>query len=432
MFLTHSCSVCLFRISIRLGIAAALMIAAVPSQLVAQQTASSPVQASGPRETLERIVALVNAGQAEEAAGLMTEPAIDSFFGEPLFQACMLSSGRIMIPGQTPEYDDALRKFLVAYGLTDYKLPQWFFEGGLAELSNPNSPKIKEIYREIYAAIEAAGKSRWEAFQEVRKVHAIGMPSIPNPIFAKYQSEQIDGDEALVAVEVELPEMAGQRLKANNYLNFVKRDGQWRFAGLNREETENAVREVLATLEEFQIGTLEDPQFAGVTLDGSRIDLADLKGKVVRIDFWGTWCGPCVAEFPALRLIYDAFHPHGLEVIGIAVDEPETLRDFFTKVDPLPWGNIADKDGTFAEKYGIKSFPTLLIIDQEGKHVASNLHGRKLVDELVTRLKLDPAKFADLKAELKKLNNPSAAEGGGKSVVEPKSGLGGDNRGTGG
>jgi peroxiredoxin len=121
-----------------------------------------------------------------------------------------------------------------------------------------------------------------------------------------------------------------------------------------------------------------------------------------------------------MRLIYDAFHKHGFEIIGIAVDEEETLKEFFTKNDALPWANLADKEATFAEKYGIKSFPTVVIIDQEGKHVATNVFGRKLVDELVARLKLNPADFEGLKADLKKLHSPSAAEGGVKRVAAPK------------
>lgn len=424
MFRVLSLAVCVRRLRIRLGIVAALLtgllMAAAPLQLAAQQTARPQEQDSGPRETLEQIVALINAGNAEQAAQLMTEQAVDGVFGEPLFKACMLSSGRIKIPGQTREYDEALKKFTAAYGLADYELPKWFFEGGLAELSNPNSPKIKEIHDEIYAAIKAAGKNRWDAFNEAQKAHAIGLKSVPNPLFSRYVSQQLDGDQALVAVEIELPEIEGQRLKANNYLDFVRVDGRWRFAGVNREESQAAIRDALAAVEEFQVKTLENPEFAGETLNGSKVDLADMQGKVVLIDFWGTWCGPCVAEFPALRLIYDAFHPHGFEIIGIAADEKETLQDFFTKVDPLPWANIADGDGAIAEKYGIKGFPTILIIDQEGKHVASNLHGKKLVDELVARLKLNPADFEGLKAELKKLNGPPAAGGGLKKVIEPK------------
>lgn len=222
------------------------------------------------------------------------------------------------------------------------------------------------------------------------------------------------------------------KLKANSYLDFVKRDGVWRYAGVNAEETQASVRDAMATLEQFKIKTIDNPEFAGEAIDGSKVDLANLKGKVVLVDFWGTWCGPCVAEFPAMRLIYDAFQKHGFEVIGIAIDEQETLKEFFTKNDPLPWANLADKDGAFAEKYGIKAFPTVLIIDQEGNHVATNVFGKRLVDELVTRLKLNPADFKELKAELKKLKGPSEAQGGVQKVVAPKALQQGEKVGAGG
>jgi peroxiredoxin len=414
-----------FRQLVMFGCAAALVLTSNFTQLAAQQTASSSIQDSGPRETLAQISALLKAGKAEEAAKLMTKPAADNYFGGPLFQACMLTSDRIKIPGQSEEYDAALKKFVETYGLKDYKLPKWFFEGGLSELSNPNSSKMRAIYQEIFAAIEAAGKSRWDAFNAVKKVHESGLPPASEPIFAPFVSEALSGDEALVAVEIKFGLHGGGegddlKLKANSYLDFVKLGAAWRYAGVNAEETQAAVRDAMATLEQYKVKTIENPEFAGEAMDGAKVDLANFQGKVVMIDFWGTWCGPCIAEFPAMRLIYDAFHKHGFEIIGIAVDEQETLKEFFAKNDPLPWANLADKEATFAEKYGIKSFPTVVIIDQEGKHVATNVFGRKLVDELVARLKLNPADFEGLKADLKRLHSPSSAEGGVKRVVAPK------------
>ena len=405
------------------GIAAALTLTSFFPQLAAQETASSSIQDNGPRETLAQISALLKAGKAEEAARLMTEQAADNFFGGSLFQACMMTSGRIKIAGQSEEYDAALNSFVEAYGLKDYKLPQWFFEGGLSELSNPNSAKLRGIYQEIFAAIEAAGKSRWDAFNAVKKVHEKWRAQ-NEPLLAPFVSEELNGDEALVAVEIEIGFGNGDgedlKLKSRSYLDFVKIGGAWRFAGVNAEETEAAVREAMATLEEFKIKTIENPEFAGEAMDGSKVDLANFKGKVVLIDFWGTWCGPCIAEFPAMRKIYEAFHKHGFEIIGIAVDEAETLQEFFAKTEPLPWANLADREAKFAEKYGIKSFPTVVIFDQEGKHVATNVFGRKLVDELVARLKLNPADFEGLKADLKKLQGPSEAQGSVKKVVAPK------------
>lgn len=397
------------------GCAAALVLTSDFPQLAARQISSSSVQDSGPRETLAQISALLKAGKAEEAAKLMTESAAEHFLGGPLLQACMLTSGRIMIPGLSEEYVEALENFVATYGLGDYELPKWFFEGGISEMSNPNSIKLRATYREIFAAIEAAGKSRWDAYHAVQKVHESGTPRAREPIFAPFVSEEQSGEQALVAVEVELGLGSGEgddlKLKAKNYLDFVKLDGIWRYAGVNAEETQAAVRDALATLEQFKVETIENPEFSGETLDGSKVDLANFKGKVVLIDFWGTWCGPCVAEFPAMRLIYDAFHQHGFEIIGIAVDEKETLQEFFTRNDPLPWANLADKEGKFAEKYGINSFPTVVIIDQEGRHVATNVFGKKLVDELVARLKLNPVDFAGLKAELKKLSDGAEGDG---------------------
>src|SRR5207248_1924165 len=59
---------------------------------------------------------------------------------------------------------------------------------------------------------------------------------------------------------------------------------------------------------------------AGPTLDGSRFDLAEQRGKVVLVDFWATWCGPCIAELPNVRAVYDQHHGNGFEVVGVSLD----------------------------------------------------------------------------------------------------------------
>ena len=144
-------------------------------------------------------------------------------------------------------------------------------------------------------------------------------------------------------------------------------------------------------------------------VDGQAVDLKNLRGKVVLIDFWATWCGPCVAELPNVKAVYAAYHDKGFEVIGISLensqvsakDTPEqadakrakakkVLTDFTAK-NQMPWPQYFD--GKFwkneiSTKYDIKSIPAMFLLDQNGKIVSTNARGEKLESEVKRLLKL--------------------------------------------
>ncbi|MBX7244736.1 MAG: TlpA family protein disulfide reductase [Candidatus Sumerlaeaceae bacterium] len=111
------------------------------------------------------------------------------------------------------------------------------------------------------------------------------------------------------------------------------------------------------------------PSFTAKTIDGETVSLADLKGKIVLLDFWATWCGPCVAKVPELVKIYEEFKDKGFTIIGISADRDEkALRDFIKKKE-MPWKQIFEPnmtEDTVLFKYGVGQFPTVMLIDREG------------------------------------------------------------------
>jgi peroxiredoxin len=121
-------------------------------------------------------------------------------------------------------------------------------------------------------------------------------------------------------------------------------------------------------------------ELKGTLLDGKSFDIASLKGKVVLVDFWATWCGYCVEEIPNIRKNYDGYHKKGFEVVGVSADTERADLDKFIAATPLPWLTIHDKDGRNAALayYGIASFPTTFLIDREGKVVATEARGEQL------------------------------------------------------
>jgi cytochrome c biogenesis protein CcmG/thiol:disulfide interchange protein DsbE len=116
-------------------------------------------------------------------------------------------------------------------------------------------------------------------------------------------------------------------------------------------------------------GTLA-PQFSLADLDGNPLRLADLRGRPVIVNFWASWCGPCVEEFPLLREAAAEHAKDGLAVIGIVYqDRSAAARDFMAR-NGASWPAAMDPDGRVADAYGILGPPETFFIDRDGVIVA--------------------------------------------------------------
>ena len=116
--------------------------------------------------------------------------------------------------------------------------------------------------------------------------------------------------------------------------------------------------------------------------DGKIRKLSDLRGKVVLIDFWASWCGPCRKENPHVRAMYEKYHDRGFEIFSVSLDNnKDRWKDAIAK-DNLSWPNhVSDLKGwgsAAAKLYGVSSIPSTFLVDKDGRIIAKGLRGEQL------------------------------------------------------
>jgi thiol-disulfide isomerase/thioredoxin len=115
------------------------------------------------------------------------------------------------------------------------------------------------------------------------------------------------------------------------------------------------------------------------------IKLSSLNGKIVLIDFWASWCGPCRASNPSVQKLYKKYKENGFEVYAVSLDVNRPLWLKAIKKDKLTYTQVIDPDGwlsKIAEKYYVDAIPTNFLLDKTGKIVAINLEGKELFDKV--------------------------------------------------
>jgi thiol-disulfide isomerase/thioredoxin len=126
-----------------------------------------------------------------------------------------------------------------------------------------------------------------------------------------------------------------------------------------------------------------------VKLDGGKLKLPDdLKGKVVVIDFWATWCGPCLAVLPDMKELYGKYKSKGVEFVGISLDDDKAALDEFLKTAGIEWliayTGKGLKDPT-VKAYGINAIPSVWVVGKDGNVVSDNTHPRGNLRDLLEK-----------------------------------------------
>ncbi len=239
---------------------------------------------------------------------------------------------------------------------------------GMAQNTNDAAAELSALVSKVRAKMEKGATTASSLAPEIKEFDAL---------LEKHKGEKTDSVAQILLMKTSLyEEVLKDTAKANSLKEQLKRD----FPDSKAARMLKLQEEAEKTSAALAIGT-RFPDFTEKDLAGNPLSVAQYKGKVVLVDFWATWCGPCVHELPNVLKAYEAHHAKGFEIIGISLDgDKQKLQDFI-KDRNMPWPQYFDGRGwqcKLAEKYGVRSIPATYLLDGQGVIIGKNLRGEEL------------------------------------------------------
>ena len=253
-----------------------------------------------------------------------------------------------------------------------------------AQSTNATQVELKALVQRVQAKLEAGKNTEADLADELKDF---------DKLIAEQNGAKTDEAARIVYMKAMLyVQVFGKIDKGEQIIKQIKTDypdtkigkkADEILASLDQQAASQKIQDELATGSPF-------PDFTEKDLDGKPISVAGFKGKVVLVDFWATWCGPCRGELPNVIATYQKHHANGFEIIGVSLDsDRDTLDTFLKQTDGMTWPQFFDGQGwhnKLAVKYGVESIPFDVLVGPDGKIIGTSLRGEELEDAVANAL----------------------------------------------
>lgn len=296
------------------------------------------------------------------------------------------TGGGVFGKAQHLEFAEVIAKYAVDYA----KIDMLNSKDSITDLEN----KLNYIgIADTYALVLYKKGNFTQAFQiqdEISKMHEIGIDGKERLMF---YAEKVKG---LEYTKNYIENQLNNGYSSTVLLSKLKEIyNKLKIPDTQLEEVINNYNKKLYSDIEKKFGTMEAPSFSMKNLDGNMVKLSQLKGKVVVLDFWATWCGPCKMSFPKMQSLIKEYRNKNVEFLFIDIweknknnDQIETSVKTFIKDQKYTFNVLFDFDGTVSKKYKIEHIPTKIIIDKNGRIVSFDPNETNLIQIIENQLKL--------------------------------------------
>jgi len=268
--------------------------------------------------------------------------------------------------------------------------------GGIIDNSDVKSGPVQQVYQEYTKTVKAAGLEMNKLYMDYQAAKTAKNDAET----ARLEKELNVKSDATDATEAKI-----QELNASNLLGLyliTRKVYAYDYEKLKgclanvspiaqKSDIYRSLSERLAKMDKVRVGSIA-PDFTLPTPEGNMLSLSQFRGKVVVVDCWASWCGPCRAESPNMVALYNANKDKNFTILGVSLDRPDAKDKWIKAIadDKLAWNHVSDLkywNSMICDLYVISAIPETILIDKDGKIIARGLRGDELKAKVAELLK---------------------------------------------